>query len=1061
MTHATRLIRYAAGLALTAAAGLASAQTASASCDAGTDLSGNRSYKVNLPTHDGQTVSFNVLEPASFDCQNVAAGAHPLMLHGPGFGGSGSTSGFGGYRGAGYTVISWDPRGFGGTSGTVRVMDPEFEGQYLLQILDWAEENLDYLSWRDEATGAYTARPASKSSTAGGVNLVVGAQGGSYGGGYQLLILATDSKKRLDAIAPDITWHDLRNSLNPGDAIKSLWDLALTGLGEANGHASLDTPDNDGMDPFIKETLARGAATNEFPRRALDWFHYRGLGYWCAANNLPAMQYPNYAPDVVPMVDALGTYNVPDRNTDGSPGIGDFLVGAQNPASYFNGLDVLLTQGMIDTLFNFNEAWWNQQCLSAAGADVSLYTHNGGHAVNGAQAGQFPANSGSCAYNEQAWFDARLRPETAAVELAETCFALGTSGDTVNLAAADVLAPGANDRFTVRSVPEMTVVPNGPIGIANTTGNAAVSASLGTMTAGGILAGMPKVDLTVASVAGANELAQDCSDPTVPTRNGCDSIIFVGVGKSSNGFNFSLIDDQVTPLRGLGRHSVDLVGIAERVAEGEELALLFYASHPQFFTSVSRDLTIPAVLVSGTASLPLFATDGDGNPAPEATESVLSGTAPPPPDSDGDGIADDVDNCPADANSDQTDTDGDGTGDACDAQNDTDTDGDGVRDEIDSCPNTPAGAAVDANGCADSQKDSDGDGVSDDLDQCPATPAGTAVGSDGCEQPASALTVSLSADPTSGDITDGPLTVTFTADAVNNDPQGGAISYVYYYGDGTNSGIVSLSSISHDYDKAGNYQASVVVVDENNNSARDTVAITTTTTITVNEDPIVVEAVLNVQLSGNTAPVTAMFDASGSTAPEGAIYRFDFGNGDVQEGSNQLATRTYALAGSYTVTLTVTDANDANNTDTTTAIVTVGSGQQTTVQLVVTPTTANIGQTVTFDASASIAAEGTQIVSYQFDFDDGTVVTRTVSEFGDQAGIATHAYSAAATYSPTVTVTDSSQAQQRASLKVKVNPAQPPVTDSPAQSGGGALGVMLLLPLLAFGIRRRRCKFAA
>ena len=421
-----------------------------------------------------------------------------------------------------------------------------------------------------------------------------------------------------------------------------------------------------------------------------------------------------------------------------------------------------------------------------------------------------------------------------------------------------------------------------------------------------------------------------------------------------------------------------------------------------------------------------------------------------PLDSDGDGVADVFDQCPDTAAGADVDDDG------CTVA--SDEDGDGVNDADDLCPNTPAGAAVDGNGCADSQKDSDGDGVSDDLDQCPATPAGTAVGSDGCEQPASALTVSLSADPTSGDITDGPLTVSFTANAENTDPQGGVISYVYYYGDGTNSGIVSQTSISHDYDKAGNYQASVVVVDENNNSARDTVAITTTTTVTVDPDPIVVEAVLSVQLSGNTTPVTAMFDASGSTAPEGAIYRFDFGNGDVQEGSNQLATRTYALAGSYTVTLTVTDANDANNSDTTTAIVTVGSGQQTTVQLVVTPTTANIGQTVTFDASASIAAEGTQIVSFEFDFDDGTVETRTVAEFGDQAGIATHAYSAANTYQPTVTVTDSSQAQQRASLKVKVNPAQPPVTDSPAQSGGGALGTLLLLPLLIAGLRRRRLR---
>ena len=45
--------------------------------------------------------------------------------------------------------------------------------------------------------------------------------------------------------------------------------------------------------------------------------------------------------------------------------------------------------------------------------------------------------------------------------------------------------------------------------------------------------------------------------------------------------------------------------------------------------------------------------------------------------------------------------------------------------------NTPVGAAVDANGCSDSQKDDDGDGVSNDADQCPNTPVGAAVDANG------------------------------------------------------------------------------------------------------------------------------------------------------------------------------------------------------------------------------------------------------------------------------------------------------------------------------------------
>ncbi len=58
-----------------------------------------------------------------------------------------------------------------------------------------------------------------------------------------------------------------------------------------------------------------------------------------------------------------------------------------------------------------------------------------------------------------------------------------------------------------------------------------------------------------------------------------------------------------------------------------------------------------------------------------------------------------------------------------------DSDGDGVLDDADACPNTPAGAAVNAQGCP---LDSDGDGVFDYADKCPDTAANLKVDADGC-----------------------------------------------------------------------------------------------------------------------------------------------------------------------------------------------------------------------------------------------------------------------------------------------------------------------------------------
>ncbi len=60
-----------------------------------------------------------------------------------------------------------------------------------------------------------------------------------------------------------------------------------------------------------------------------------------------------------------------------------------------------------------------------------------------------------------------------------------------------------------------------------------------------------------------------------------------------------------------------------------------------------------------------------------------------------------------------------------------DSDGDGVLDDTDACPNTPAGASINAVGCA---LDSDNDGVFDFQDKCPDTAPNLKVDDDGCPQ---------------------------------------------------------------------------------------------------------------------------------------------------------------------------------------------------------------------------------------------------------------------------------------------------------------------------------------
>ncbi|MBQ0752639.1 MAG: thrombospondin type 3 repeat-containing protein [Gammaproteobacteria bacterium] len=118
-----------------------------------------------------------------------------------------------------------------------------------------------------------------------------------------------------------------------------------------------------------------------------------------------------------------------------------------------------------------------------------------------------------------------------------------------------------------------------------------------------------------------------------------------------------------------------------------------------------------------------------------------------PADTDGDGIVDVDDAFPNDP-SEWADADTDGVGDNTDLCPQTpageavdpqgcsvppaDSDGDSVDDSLDQCPMTSAGMAVDEQGCADYQRDSDNDGVTDDLDVCANTPEGVTVSAQGC-----------------------------------------------------------------------------------------------------------------------------------------------------------------------------------------------------------------------------------------------------------------------------------------------------------------------------------------
>jgi len=270
----------------------------------------------------GDKVAFTVFEPSTLE----GGKTYPLVLQASGFSLSRETpSNFANVKPlveAGYGVISFDHRGHGESGGVVRSMDPDYEGKDVLAVLDWAEARLDWLKYRPSAGDPH--------------NLVLGSMGGSYGGMYQYLLHNIDPKHRLDAMAVRVAPNDLTYSNFPGGVSKASY-LAIrvqAGKGPA-------------FDPYARSTAAASLQANKMVEGYADFLYYHSNQYFCADRRVA---------------------------TNGGPG-----TAPEHPPQRGPKVNAILFQGMRDTLFNFNEAYANYQCLRSEGGDVRLLSYQSGH----------------------------------------------------------------------------------------------------------------------------------------------------------------------------------------------------------------------------------------------------------------------------------------------------------------------------------------------------------------------------------------------------------------------------------------------------------------------------------------------------------------------------------------------------------------------------------------------------------------------------------------------------------------------------------------------------------
>ncbi|SED20455.1 ABC-2 type transport system ATP-binding protein [Amycolatopsis tolypomycina] len=269
----------------------------------------------------------------------------------------------------GFVVMTWSARGFGKSTGKIGLNDPDGE------VAD-ASRLIDRLVAQRQVTLDANGDPK------------VAVTGASYGGALSLLLAGTD--KRVDAIAPVITYNDLAQGLIPNAAtpatttsgtpaagafaadgvFKKSWAGIFFSAGSgaaASGSPSAEAPEA-GQET---DTGATGAAGTAAGAAAALPAGPPGAG---GPRGGPADPCGRFTAAVCRAYTELGTTGQASQASVD-------LLRRVSPASVTSKITVptLLVQGESDTLFGLDQSDANARQITAAGGKVRTIWYTGGH----------------------------------------------------------------------------------------------------------------------------------------------------------------------------------------------------------------------------------------------------------------------------------------------------------------------------------------------------------------------------------------------------------------------------------------------------------------------------------------------------------------------------------------------------------------------------------------------------------------------------------------------------------------------------------------------------------